>query len=400
MNKYDVLREKNNAFVTEGKLQAEYFEDVANEYERVEAVYKNVNIVLSDIDNKFAEATKLNKTDIAFLFFATALQCVRQYLLTDFKERVDDKEAAERVSKEKKQPIDRIHNWYHPSLEEIQTNPVPYDAMFGSPVFGLDLSGKSHRFKTLGHDPLLGWVFGTANIVTSTLTMWNLSSFHVKTDLTGNGLKRDKIISNADTSKVFTYTKERLIDEGKEGKIAVGSALIKQGNHIRSDIGSKAGIPIPIISSISPELAQQLAEYGIDAGNILNVGKQASYTMLINMLIAMIHGLFYDKKKFNSWSLYEVKTRKILTYSNSIASMSNVIVVSLGAAMGILSENPDLIRKSLRKLDVGGILVTIYRLITDINFINMVKQEFLENEWYDLVVGKEYEFMKENKHVE
>jgi len=48
-------------------------------------------------------------------------------------------------------------------------------------------------------------------------------------------------------------------------------------------------------------------------------------------------------------SLYEVRTRKILTYSNVLATGSNVIYVALF--------------KDLTRLDVGGMLVTLYRLI-------------------------------------
>jgi phage pi2 protein 07 len=105
----------------------------------------------------------------------------------------------------------------------------------------------------------------------------------------------------------------------------------------------------------------------------------------------MIHGLFNNKENDN-WSLYEVKTRKILSYSNIIASASNMIAVAIGSAIGLTTNNPETVKKSLRCLDIGGYIVTLYRIITDYNFIKKIKQEFLEREFYNIVMGEEYNF--------
>nr|WP_304220055.1 hypothetical protein [Fredinandcohnia onubensis] len=358
---------------------------ITEESRRVANVAHNSQKILDNLDREFEVQTGLNGTDITFLFFATALQCLRQYLLTSFEERLPDQKAASNVKGNGiKESSNRVHKWYWPSLEEISTNPVPYDALFGSPDFGLNLNGKSHRFKTLGHDPLLGWLFGTSNIVTSTLTTWDLQSYHIKTGHTLRGDPRDKITNRADTFKVFHYTKERMLNDGLDGKIAVGTALLKQAVHLKSDEYSKAGLPLPIISAVSPSHAQKLAEYGIDIGNIKTVGKQASMSILINTMIAMIHGLFYNPEKYHSWSMYEVKTRKILSYSNALASASNVIYVALSSYAG----NAD----AVRKLDVGGLMVTIYRLISDSQFINQVKEEFVFGGFNKLIQGEEYQF--------
>lgn len=358
---------------------------ISEESRRVADVAHHSRKILDNLDKEFEVQTGLNGTDISFLFFATALQCLRQYLLTSFEERLPDNKAANKVKGNAiKESSNRVHRWYWPSLEEISMNPVPYDAQFGSPDFGLGLSGKSHRFKTLGHDPLLGWLFGTSNIVTSTLTTWDLQSYHIKTGQTLRGDPRDKITNRADTFKVFHYTKERMLNDGLEGKVAVGTALLKQAVHLKSDEYSKAGLPIPIISAVSPSHAQKLAEYGIDIGNIKTVGKQASMAILINTMIAMIHGLFYNPEKYHSWSMYEVKTRKILSYSNALASASNVIYVALSSYAG----NAD----AVRKLDVGGLMVTIYRLISDSQFINQVKEEFVFGGFNKLIQGEEFQF--------
>ena len=45
----------------------------------------------------------------------------------------------------------------------------------------------------------------------------------------------------------------------------------------------------------------------------------------------------------------------------------------------------------MQYLDVGGLAVTIYRIVNDKKFIKQVKQEFLEKEFYNLVMGEDIE---------
>ena len=78
----------------------------------------------------------------------------------------------------------------------------------------------------------------------------------------------------------------------------------------------------------------------------------------------MIHRLYLDEEKGEE-KFFEVRTRKIILYSNLIASTSNVIA-------SVFLDRYDL-------LDVGGMLVTITRLITDVRFICKVKDEFVQS---------------------
>lgn len=368
------LRKKRAALSKSTDITLNNITTIAEESNRVALVANQADKHLRELTLEFERQTGLNGLDLKFLFFATALQCARQYLLTPFQERLNDKEAAKKVkNNHPKETSNRMHQWYWPSIEEIQTSPVPYDAIYGSKDFDLGFSGSNHRHKTLGHDPLFGWVFGLANIVTSTLTTWDFQSFHVKTGLTANEHRRDKISNRADTMKVLSYTKDRFLDDGVEGKKALGIALFKHAIHLKSDQYSTAGLPIPAISTFSPQLSQKLAEYGIDMGNVATVGKQASLSILINTLIATIHGLYYDPTKYSSWSQYEVKTRKILSYSNLIASSSNLIYVGIS--------------RDVKKLDIGGLAIALYRLISDIEFIQQVKDEFVFGGFNDLIQG-------------
>lgn len=357
---------------------------VGTEYNRVSSIYQNPSPLMDDLDERFKKITGLTGADVAFLFVATALQIVRQYLITAFPpERLDDKSAADAV-KDTLEKSNRKHHYYRPSLEEILTNPVPFDANMGASEFKGALSGfgpLGHRGATIGHDPVLGLVFGTANIATSTLTNWNLQSYHIYTGTFGNALGvHDIFKANAKTSLVFAHTYDKLVNQGMEGKKIIGASLVKEIIHLKSDIHSKNSLPLPFISTISPVLAGELAKLGLDMANAVTVGKQALYSVTINTLIAFIHSLLYDPASDISKHQYEVRTRKILSYSNIIASASNVVI-------SVCTENID-------NLDLGGLAVTLYRIVRDSKFIDDVKRDFLKNELHDQIVGSGYDFME------
>ena len=82
------------------------------------------------------------------------------------------------------------------------------------------------------------------------------------------------------------------------------------------------------------------------------------------MIISLIHGLFY--KNDIDRKLYEVRTRKILFISNSIASTSSII-------NGVITQNP-------KNLDIGGLIVTVGHLFSDVRFMAKIKKEFIQNE--------------------
>lgn len=391
MRKYDEVRRKKNTIISDLRGQTESIQQLTKESRRVAEISKNAPVIITDLDRQFEKATKLEGVDITFLLFAIALQCVRQYIIGTLTQRTGDQEAAKKVKGGEKEKSNRSHKLYHPSLEEIITNPVPFDATFGSRERGLNIGGPfTHRARTLGHDPILGWIFGTMNIATSTLTIAELGiprSFHIKTGYTAIGHARDKIDQKANTLKIIEYSNEKLFHEGIQGKQIMGVSLLKEAQHLRSDMFSTVSLPLPVISSISVEYASKLADYGLDMGNVIKVGSQAVFAMLINSLVAMIHGLFYKESKYESWNLYSVKTRRILSCSNVIASASNVIAVAITAAIGAKTGNEALVKKSLNYLDIGGIMVTIYRIVNDQKFIKEVKQEFISQHFYDLVMG-------------
>ena len=362
---------------------------VETEYHRVAQLSRAPMCVLNDIDRQFEKATQLHGIDTTFLFTATALQCLRQYVLTPMTaERLNDQEAAQLVKGEHKEISRRSHRLYMPSLEEIQTNPVPFDATMGAKQYKAlqDFGYLGHRGATPGHDPLFGLLFGTANIATSTLTNWRMESYHIYSGTYGNASGIHDIFScRAQTPLVFSHTFDKLLHQGMDGKIIIGASVLKEIQHLRSDLYSKNSLPLPAVSAINPTLAGELAKRGFDAANALDIVKQFTYALAIDTLIWLIHGLYYDTSEGLTRSMYEIRTRKILIYSNLLATVSNVIVATIRQCLGA---------NGVRVADWGGYKNTVRHIAADAKFIREIKQDFLKNELYDRIVGDEYDFMK------
>lgn len=355
---------------------------------RVADVAHNSKEVLDNLDREFEKQTGLKGIDVTFLFFATALQVIKWAILPELGNKIDkdnrisDKEGDQKVKAAKKNYSDNHSDWdvnkskkSYKSWKEIVYSSVPYDATKGAPALGINMEGRYHRYKTLGHDPVLGWVFGTMNIISDTITLNDFRTFNIEN------------MHFKDQTSVFSAF-SRSFESIVEDKHRLPAAIFRQGLHYQSDKYTKLGLPIPILGIFSEKLAGNLYRSQYDmlclSKDFKKVGESAKYAILINMVISLVHGLFYDETKYSNRDLYEVKTRKILSYSNAIASGSNVIYVAINAYLG--NEG------AIKKLDIGGIIVTIHRLLSDSEFIRKVKEEFVFGSFNKMIQGEEYDF--------
>lgn len=172
-----------------------------------EAEFQQAYRDLERIDEEFQKCTGLNTTDTAVLLVAAAMQTLRWVLTPkigepyDPSKRLTDKEGDAHVKKykdafvekhkrtgsnpggwaaEKKSQGHRMRQSEGKTWIEIIESGVPYDTIKGTAALGLGIGGTNHRCKTLGHDPILGWVFGTANILTNTMTLSDLRTYRVE----------------------------------------------------------------------------------------------------------------------------------------------------------------------------------------------------------------------------
>ena len=372
--------------VLEDLLSAEEFQYCIEDIER--------------IHNEFAAKTKLSKVDIAFLMVATALQTARwiiiQQIMGDLGETVD---SSDRIHNKEgdKQKKKEVHDWNekkkdhenktsqngYPTWKDIifgqyervdgcgkSKGVCPYDAQENAPA-GFDDGGRgNHRVHTLGHDPILGWIFGTANLMTCTISLSKKFGF-----ATYNVEYPGGRFSDVPTSMIKMFYD--VFESTKEDKFRLAAALFAQYAHLKSDVFTDRGLPVPIIEAFSEELAGKLYSEQYDALCLLRdikiVGAQAAISIIINMIIGFVHGLFYNKDKDGRREHYEVRTRKILLYSNTISTSLNLAYIGINAAAGNEGE-------ALKKLDLGGLLVTLYRLFSDVRFITRVKEQYIKEE--------------------
>lgn len=369
-------------------------ESIMATLDRLAAVSAHADDIIDDVSREFSRVTSLTGSDLCFLFAATVLQCLRQYVIEKITKRVphdeSDKQAHDtqdriwETDKNKKEGKKgkKKSTWYRASKEEIlYTYGVPYDVVSGSKKYGVGghanvgVSGNNHRYKTLGHDPLYGWVFGTGNIMTNTLTNYKATSYHVKSG---------KIVEYANTGKMLHH----FVTRSQNSPDILACCLIKEGLHLQSDIFSYAGIPLPGIEKwFGPEKAKLLADYGLDCGLAIKTVGESSTAELINILIAMLHRLTLGNIDAHQ-KLFEVRTRKILLFSNCIASTSNIIKVAVESGAGIVTEDPAIISDAVQSIDWGGLLVTGHRLLKDISFIREVEKEFMEKRFYERIMDE------------
>lgn len=377
-----------NAYITERVTN-----DIVNDQrvkEIISSAVKEYGENLDRIDYEFKQLTKLQDSDAAFVFGATAFQILRILLINKLtKIEPVGKGSLETSLKDLQKkifdPLDKTPGENRPlyaSKHHILTNRgVPYDATSFADFNNDMFKGANHRFGTLGHDPLLGLIFGTANIMTNTITCPPINSifkgidlfpktFNVTYDIGG---KNPHIVS-ADPFGVSAQFLTPLMLASAANRIlvepdAAAAALIKQIIHIGTDLYTPMGIQLPFANLILDKATTERLTSYVNMGDIVKVGGQAAAAIAINWLVAALHGcsLFNkdDGTEFCS-EMHQVRTKKILLISNSIATSSSVIQAAI-------TKNP-------RNLDIGGAAVLIYRLFTDTKFISKLKQEFMTSE--------------------
>lgn len=340
-------------------------EDFMSEWEINQAFQES-----DEINREFSQKTSIvNKTDLSFLAIATALQVVKSlvfpYVANKF--HYGDKiNRATRFDSEDqylknsyKEALGKVENDFGKLdrrkrgrwVQILSDTSVPYDKNLGN--FGINnISVGRHRMYTLGHDPILGWVFGTLNILTDTITLHNFQSYRA---VQGISIPMGVIFQEG-----YQYVRQDCL--------SLPASVFKQAQHLKSDAYTRYGLPVPVLSSFDEEFAGKLYKSNYDAlcfaRDIKVIGGSFVLSKIIDLIISISHGLFRNENEPKD--LFEVRTRKILLISNSIASTSTVI------AAGI-TRNP-------KNLDIGSLLNTVTRLFTDIRFIARIKQEFIESE--------------------
>lgn len=404
MRKYKKLKEKVNKqfenIISKSDEVSKNMEEFIEINNKMLDNFENLDKVVEDIDREFAEKTGIfNKKDQIFLWTAVALHISRIYIISEITkiEKAGEgklekslKNFQKEIFKNFENKNDKINQEYRASLKQILTDKVPYDATKGGRKFEI-FKGANHRFATLGHDPILGYIFGTANILTNTITTIQIpliSTYHIKyNEIYGN----PQITELASTILMFSKVGERI----KEDKIAVALAVIKQIIHIGTDLYTPKGIQIPGANLVlSKKNAENLTRY-INTGNIIKVTSSVIIAIVINFIISILHNLLYDENDDTSRDLYNVRTQKIVKVSNIIAEALNIVYVGANIGIGIYKGNPASIKEGVKRIDLGGYIVAVHQIVKSSLVQEKIRREYLENKLYDKFLGENYSFLEE-----
>lgn len=247
--------------------------------------------VVKLLNEEFNSLYRLDKTDILICVVAGLLGAAVDILLVGIPQKTSDGLKAGSLS-------NYIRDWFNKKYPEEEmeklanskVSKVPYDAQDNrnTTEYVNGLSAYYHRLLSLGHDPLLGLIFGVLDIMTGRMTT---------IDKTG------KIVSQV----MDNYSNR------KESDIFV--AIAKQIIHLKSDITTSMGLPVPLMGVFN------LFQFG-------SIGEEEQ------TIAEIVQGMYYEGYDF------------IHFCSMSIPTMIIEVIIRLGYALKRIKKG-DSIKESI-----------------------------------------------------
>ena len=181
-------------------------------------------LAIKQLNEEFNAVHRLDAFDISIAALAGLVGAAVDILLVGIPQKTPDGLKGGPLSNyvrdyfDKKFPEEEMQK-----LANSKVSKVPYDAQDNrhTTIRVEGLSAYYHRLLQLGHDPLLGFVFGVADILTGRMTT---------IDKAGN---------------IVSQVMENYADR-KESDIF--AALAKQVIHFKSDVTTSMGLPVPLMS--------------------------------------------------------------------------------------------------------------------------------------------------------
>ncbi|MGA0200081.1 MAG: hypothetical protein ACO3NK_13380, partial [Prochlorotrichaceae cyanobacterium] len=141
------------------------------------------------------------------------------------------------------------NDWFAEWAEYLsETCKVPYDRMSYIGIDGIEkiagMSGKTHRFQSFGHDPVLGFVFGVLDIMRGTITGFSYDNLtHIHTGI------QENVLSDLEP-------------------VGLIEAILRQLGHLISDVATPMGLPAPFMTLIQGINIGSFGEKGRTVGEI------------------------------------------------------------------------------------------------------------------------------------
>jgi hypothetical protein len=267
-----------------------------------------------------------DKWDYAFVGAAGVLASLTDFFLVKIPQDMNylgkfDQEGSP-ITKWLKETINSeegTNNWFANWARDLEGRcKVAYDAA-NFAQGGLNGSGgRTHRFQSLGHDPILGFIFGVLDIYRGTLTEFSYDKF------TGN------------------HSFDRVVTSGENSISLIESILLHIG-HLISDVGTKHGLPAPFMglfqalnirSPFSPkgrtvgQIARWMYLSGYDLRHFITMGiTPAVIEIVLRAYIMIRHYSEHGETKFLIGD--NPKYRSMLLSAHAIACAGNAGKIAL-----------------------------------------------------------------------
>ncbi len=231
-----------------------------------------------DLNREYNDIHKLDKFDVAIVVAAALLGALVDILLVGIPKKSPDGLKAGPLSNyirdyfNKKFPEEEMEK-----LANSKISKVPFDAQDNrhTTIHVEGLSSYYHRLLSLGHDPILGFIFGVADILNGTMTT-----------IDKNGRVVIQVMG------VYSDRTEKNIFE----------ALVKQILHFKSDITTSMGLPVPFMALF----------------NFLQIGEIGEEKLTIAEIVQGMYYEGYDFIHFCSMSVPVMLTELVVRIGYSI----------------------------------------------------------------------------------
>lgn len=221
---------------------------------------------------------------------------------------------------------DRLKNMYSPEqISELEKKfKVPYDASISKRLSKkvAGLGPTVHRFHSLGHDPILGFIFGVRDIMQGKFTAIDKFGKVVVQDIPG----------------------------ANKG-IGLFEAIATQFGHLKSDIGTPAGLPAPFMPLFQMlqfgdingrtigELSRTMYAKGYDFGHFLAMSIPV---MIIEVIVRVCYFAkrLHEKHSFMDSIPFDLPMRKRQPKLQTMLFTAHTIATAVNAGKAYLMHNP------------------------------------------------------------
>ena len=284
-------------------------------------------LAIKQMNAEFNAIHRLDAFDVSISALAALVGAAVDILLIGIPEKTPDGLKAGALSNyirdyfDKKFPEDEMKK-----LANSKESKVPFDAQDNrhTTIRVEGLSAYYHRLLQLGHDPVLGFVFGVADILTGRMTTI------------------DK------TGKIVSQVMENYADRTEADIFA---ALAKQIAHFKSDVTTSMGLPVPLMSLFN------LLQFG-------SIGEEEQ------TIAEIVQGMYYEGYDF------------IHFCSMSIPAMLVEVIVRMGYALKRIKEGysvKDSIPISLNREKHPKLATMLFMGHSAVTAVNAGKVYFTQN---------------------